>query len=136
MPGSDVIVCQSFVQDSDPAWADTASRTFEVTGYPGIARPLLLTVTGRCPRCGGEVVVDHPTVAVAGVAPVSREEVDQLAEVMGDALPAQTLPTEFLVECNCARRHRTPDGTDRAGCGAAWWMRVEPLTPGGGNGDA
>lgn len=118
----------SYTDQVDESWAAKAIDTFEVAVEPDGAAPVVLDLSGRCPRCDDQMEDTHWLIAFSGVASLSRE--DAMAAVntlLGTGIVVKPiLPAEFTVQCRCKVAHPDPlHRTGLKGCGALWRMRFE-----------
>ncbi len=112
----------------DEQWADAAMETMNVSASEGRRNPIYLDITGPCPRCSDGMSATHWLVTIAGVSPISNEQMMAAVETLiaSGIDVGETLPAEFTVKCHCDIAHPDPKGrTGLVGCGATWRMRVE-----------
>jgi hypothetical protein len=112
----------------DEHWADVAIQSIRVDAPVGGARPVYLDLTGSCPRCSDDMSATEWLVTIAGVSPLSREQMLTAVDTLRESgiNVAETLPAEFTVKCSCHIDHPDPKGRPGlVGCGATWRMRVE-----------
>lgn len=118
-----------YTDERNPEWSAEAARTFTVTGYPDDRDPVLLRLSGRCPRCKHSVEHTEPLLVVSGIRPPTA---DELAKIHADlrakgVTTGPLLPAEFSIRCSCKTKHPGAPDTGHAGCGAVWRMRIEPV---------
>ncbi len=88
--------------------------------------PVVIKVSGRCPRCKDDIPVwSHPLVVVAGVADLDDSSLDQVAEVAREQGQLRPTGDETVdMECRCAGAHpKQPPGVS-VGCGARFAVDV------------
>jgi hypothetical protein len=123
-----------YTDEINTEWSTTAVQTFEVVAAPDHEHPVVLDLSGTCPRCGDHMEHEHWLIAFSGVASMSRDDALHAIEALRDAGVAadSLLPTEFSVQCDCKTPH--PDTLGRKGlrgCGAMWKMRFEAVEDAG-----
>jgi hypothetical protein len=121
----------AYTDEVDESWAVTAVGTFQVVPSPDANRPVVLDLSGRCPRCDDAMRDTHWLIAFSGISGMSREDAVRAVDALREAGIAADplLPAEFSVQCRCEHEHPDPlHRTGLRGCGAVWRMRFE-LTP-------
>jgi hypothetical protein len=118
----------TYTDEVDPSWADTALAGIAVSVSPDIDNPVVLDLTGPCPRCKDTVKHAHWLIAFSGVSAMSRDDAITAVESLRQTgvVNEPLLPTEFSMQCNCDVSH--PDRLGRTGlrgCGAVWRMRFD-----------
>jgi len=112
----------------DEKWAEVAIETMNVDAPEGGRDPVYVDITGPCPRCLDNMSATQWLVTIAGVSPLSDEEMAAAIETLRASRidVGRTLPAEFTVMCSCNVVHPDPKGRiGLVGCGARWRMRIE-----------
>ncbi|SFW71011.1 hypothetical protein [Amycolatopsis australiensis] len=120
----------NYTDDVDPSWAGRAMETLDVTPAPSADDPVVLELSGRCPRCDEKMEDSLWLITILGVSGLNREDAFNAADALREAgiLAQPLLPAEFTVSCKCSTPHPDPLGrTDLKGCGATWKMRFEAV---------
>ncbi|WP_327000351.1 hypothetical protein OHA72_35155 [Dactylosporangium sp. NBC_01737] len=118
----------TYTDSVDESWAARAVETISVSVTPDVDNPIVLDLSGTCPRCRDDMADSHWLIAFSGVSGMTRDDAIVAATALRDAgiVAESLLPAEFTVQCRCAVPHPDPlQRTGLRGCGAAWRMRFE-----------
>jgi len=117
-----------YTDEVNEGWTDEAMSTVSVALSPDEDDPVVLELSGTCPRCRDKITDEHWLIKISGVNAVDRRDAQRAVQSLRTQgiLTQPLLPAEFTVQCTCEATHPDPLGRAKLkGCGAAWVMRVE-----------
>jgi hypothetical protein len=101
-----------------------ALATISATLVPNAKSPVLVRLSGSCPRCEHRTADKHAIVAWAGLDELGDDALFDLSVALIDqGQPRGTGDEEFVSSCRCDHQHPgRPSGA--VGCGSRFTVRV------------